>query len=124
MEKILSQNDLNPTPAAHRSGARDIRRQHGARIFTEGRWKAIDVDLLAAYSECVVIYLECQNAVETQGALVMGRNSGELVRNAALTPLNQSREAVLKLAKAVPLVDHRAAGKQADWDKFIKEMSS
>jgi phage terminase small subunit len=124
MEKILSQNDLNP-PRPLTAAAREIfDRQHGARIFTEGRWKAIDVDLLAAYSECVVIYLECQNAVETQGALVMGRNSGELVRNAALTPLNQSREAVLKLAKAVPLVDHRAAGKQADWDKFIKEMSS
>jgi hypothetical protein len=41
------------------------------------------------------------------------------VRNAALTPLNQSREVMLKLAKVVPLVDHRAAGEQADWDKFI-----
>ena len=43
-----------------------------------------------------------------------GRNtSRELVRNPLLTPLNQHREAMLKLAKAVPLVDAVASKDRA-----------
>lgn len=106
------------------SVSRGIFDQHAARIAAEGRWTAIDRDMLAAYAECVELYLACKEAIDREGVLVPGRNnSHELVRNAALTPLNQARDAMVKLAKAVPLVDSRAAAERAEWDKFIEEMS-
>jgi hypothetical protein len=54
---------------------------------------------------------------------VTGRNSGELVKNPALPSLAQTREAMMRLAKAVPLVDRRAAAEISDFDKFLKDMS-
>jgi hypothetical protein len=78
---------------------------------------------IAAYAECTVTYLALQAVVELQGVLVTGRNSGELVKNPALPSLAQTREAMMRLAKAVPLVDHRAAAEISDFDRFLKEMS-
>jgi hypothetical protein len=78
---------------------------------------------IAAYAECTVTYLAFQAAIELQGVLVTGRNSCELVKNPALPSLAQTREAMMRLAKAVPLVDHRAAAEISDFDRFLKEMS-
>lgn len=114
--------DLSPprelVPAAHIEWE-----TQAARIESEGRWKAIDRDMLAAYCETTAIYLECLRAVEQQGVLVSGRTAVELVRNPACTVLHQTREAMMRLARQVPLVDRASAAESAEWDKFLESVS-
>ncbi|OBH28059.1 hypothetical protein A5692_23515 [Mycobacterium sp. E342] len=106
------------------SVAREIFDRHAKRISAEGRWGAVDHDMLAAYAEACEIYLACKEAVDEYGVLIPGRTtSSERVKNPALVPLNQAREAMRRLALTVPLVDHKAAGERADWDRFLEEIS-
>ncbi|EIU15265.1 phage terminase, small subunit [Mycobacteroides abscessus 5S-0422] len=77
------------------------------RIYGEGRWASIDVELLAVFAEALALYVECKHAVESHGVLVQGRTERELVRNPALTPMSQTRADLIRLAKAIPLAVHK-----------------
>lgn len=50
-------------------------------------------------------YLGCMEQVDEHGILVQRRTERELVRNPALTPMNQARDALPKLARAVLLTN-------------------
>ena len=92
--------------------------RHAARIHGEGRYGQIDHDQLASYCECVEMYLQCKAAIDEHGVLVQGRTQHELVRNPALTPLNQARDALIRLARSVPLVNPKFDHEGTEIDKF------
>jgi phage terminase small subunit len=114
-------SDLEP-PRPLSIMARQMFDRHAARIHSEGRFKYVDHDQLCSYCECVELYLECKRAIDEHGVLVQGRTEKELVRNPALTPLNQARVALPVLAKAVPLVDPKPDRDGADIDAYIDEL--
>src|ERR1700722_2951969 len=116
----MSDNDLSP-PRRLASPAHQIWDSHARRIDAEGRWGQVDHDTLAAYCETTAMYLECLRAVEEQGVLVSGRTAGQLVKNPVSTVLHQTRDAMLRLARAVPLVDRKAAVEHAEFLRFLEE---
>jgi P27 family predicted phage terminase small subunit len=92
------------------------------RIHGEGRLQQIDHDLLAVFCETSELYLQCKAAIDEHGVLVRGRTAHELVRNPALTPLSQARADLIRLAKAVPLVDYKADPEGAAVDRLLAEL--
>jgi len=92
------------------------------RIRSEGRLHAIDHTLLATFCQTLDLYLQCLEEIRTHGVLVRGRTEKELVRSPALTPLNQARDAMIKLARAVPLVNPRPDLAGVEIDKFLEEI--
>ena len=77
---------------------------------------------LCTYAETVEVYLRCKSDIDNHGVLVQGRTKKELVRNPALTPLNQARTAIILLAKAVPLANPNADLAGASVDAYIDSM--
>ena len=55
--------------------------------------------------------------------MVQGRTERELVRNPALTPLNQARAHLLLLAPRIPLVDPKHDRDGAELDHFLEEIA-
>jgi phage terminase small subunit len=102
--------------------ARQMFDRHAVRIHAEGRWKYVDHDQLCSYVECVELYLKCKEAVDAYGVLVQGRTESELVRNPALTPLNQARVALPVLARAVPLVNPKVDTDGIGIDHLLEEL--
>jgi phage terminase small subunit len=101
--------------------ALEIHRRHAARIKAEGRWDAIDRDALTTYAATLATYRELQAAVDDAGVLVSGRN-GELVKNPVLAPLTATRDSLLRLSRAVPLVDSAAALESARFDRWADSL--
>jgi phage terminase small subunit len=114
-------SDLEP-PRSLSILARQIFDRHRDRIVAEGRWSYVDADQLCSYAECVELYLKCKEVIDTHGVLVRGRTEHELVRNPALTPLNQARQALVVLARAVPLVNPRPDFDGIEVDRFLEEI--
>ena len=75
-------------------------------IFAAGRWQLISHDLLAQFCQTLVMAQECLAAILQDGVLVAGSRTGrEKIRHPLLTPLSQSQSMLVKLARAIPLVD-------------------
>jgi P27 family predicted phage terminase small subunit len=106
--------ELKPT-------ALEVWRRHAERIKSEGRWDAIDRDALTTYAATLATYRELQDAVDAAGVLVSGRN-GELVKNPVLSPLTATRDSLLRLSRAVPLVDSAAALESARFDRWADSL--
>lgn len=102
--------------------ARQVWDRNARRINSEGRWQTIDHELLAVFCETLEIYLRCRDDVNTHGVLVQGRTERELVRNPALTPLNQARGHLLLLAPRIPLAHRDADVSGIALDSWIKEI--
>jgi P27 family predicted phage terminase small subunit len=102
--------------------ARQVWDRNAERIHSEGRWQTIDQELLAVFCETLEMYLRCRDEVNTHGVLVQGRTEHELVRNPALTPLNQARGHLLLLAPRIPLTNPDADVSGAALDSWLKEM--
>jgi P27 family predicted phage terminase small subunit len=113
--------DFDP-PRPLSIAARAIWDRHAKRIHGEGRWQVVDHDMLATYAETAELYLRCKSEVDTHGVLVRGRTTDELVRNPALTPLNQARADVIRLARAVPLANRNADVASSSVDFLIDEL--
>lgn len=96
--------------------------RHVARIEREGRIGHVDHDLLAVFCETIAIYVECKTSIEEHGVLVRGRTEHELVRNPALTPLSQARADLVRIAKAIPLVDSRVDVDAAAVDALLADL--
>jgi P27 family predicted phage terminase small subunit len=103
--------------------ARTVWDRQADRIYNEGRWQQVDQDQLATYAETVEVYLRCKSEIDKHGVLVEGRTARELVRNPALTPLAQSRADLIRLSKAVPLVDYKADPEGAAVDLLLAELA-
>jgi P27 family predicted phage terminase small subunit len=112
-------DDLEP-PRPLSIVARQMFDRHAARIQGEGRWRQVDVDQLATYCETAELYLKCKASIDEHGVLVRGRTESELVRNPALTPLNQARGALVDLARAVPLVNPKPDSSGIEIDKLLE----
>jgi P27 family predicted phage terminase small subunit len=97
------------------------------RIYKEGRWPAISQEMLGVFCQTLHLYLECLEQIDRHGVLVEGRTPRELVRNPALTPMNQSRAALVHLARSVPLInahhDHSGAAVDAYIDSLLADGS-
>jgi P27 family predicted phage terminase small subunit len=92
------------------------------RIYKEGRWPAISQEMLAVFCQTLGLYLECMEQIDLYGVLVEGRTPRELVRNPALTPMNQSRAALVHLARSVPLLNAQHDQNGAAIDAYIDQM--
>ncbi len=78
--------------------------------------------MLACYCETLELYERCKSEVDYYGVLVEGRTPRERVRNPALTPLNQARADLIRLARAVPLANGKLDSDGASVDAFIDEL--
>lgn len=115
------QDDLEP-PRPLSLIARQVWDRNVERIHSEGRLATVDHELLAVFCETLELYLRCRDDVNTHGVLVPGRTERELVRNPALTPLNQARGHLLLLAPRIPLTDPDADVSGVALDSWFKEM--
>jgi phage terminase small subunit len=92
-------------------------------IHTQGRWGLISPDLLANFCQVLALSQECMNAILADGVLVSGsRSDRDKVRHPLLTPLSQSQAMLVKLARAIPLVDPKPDKDGAAIDAFIDAM--
>lgn len=107
--------DLLP-PRPLRAAAKKIWKRNAERIHSEGRWSMVDHELLAVWSETLALYLQFTVDVEKFGTLVQGRSQQEQVRNPSLMGLAQARADLVRLSKAVPLVDPNTG----DADEFAE----
>jgi P27 family predicted phage terminase small subunit len=92
------------------------------RIYKEGRWPAISQEMLGVFCQTLGLYLQCMQEIDTHGVLVEGRTTRELVRNPALTPMNQARAALVHLARSVPLLNAQHDHNGAVIDAYIDQM--
>jgi P27 family predicted phage terminase small subunit len=102
--------------------ARQAWDRNAERIHAEGRWQTIDFELLALFCETLEFYLRCRDEINEHGILVRGRTERELVRNPALTPMNQARDHLLLLAPRIPLANRDADVSAVALDSWLKEM--
>jgi P27 family predicted phage terminase small subunit len=108
-------------PMSLKPAALEIWSRHAERIKAEGRLGAVDHDALMVYSETLATYRELQAAIEEAGVLVSGR-AGELVKNPCLSALTATRDSLLRLSRAVPLVDSAAALESARFDRWVDSL--
>jgi phage terminase small subunit len=109
--------DLEP-PSPLPPAARAVWDRHVKRITEEGRLSCVDLDALAVYAQTFAMFEELQATVNESGVLITGR-AGDLVRNAALSPLASARDALLRLSRGVPLFDADAARELAKFERFL-----
>jgi phage terminase small subunit len=95
---------------------------HAERIHAEGRWPVADHDLLCLYAETIELYLRFKQDVADFGTLVQGRTMQERVRNPSLMGLAQARTDLIRLAKAIPLVDPAPDREGIEVDNFLEEI--
>ena len=95
---------------------------HTDRIRAEGRIKHIDLTLLAVFCQTLDVYRDCLEQIKSYGVLVQGRTERELVRSPALTPLNQARDALVKLSRAIPLTNPKPDTEGEEIDSFLEEL--
>lgn len=90
------------------------------KLHHEGRWSVIDHELLALFCETREYYDRCKAEIDKHGVLIPGRNTrGELVRNPSLTPLNQFRQDLIRMAKAIPLADPKPSETGREIDQLL-----
>jgi phage terminase small subunit len=111
---------IPPRPLTLR--ARQTFDRHAERIHAEGRMSVIDQDMLCLYAETLDLYEQFKTDVETHGTLVPARAAQESVRNPSLMGLAQARTDLIRLAKAVPLVDPKPDKDGAAVDSWIDDM--
>lgn len=76
--------------------------------------------MLALYCETFELYQRAKQEVDDHGVLVRGRTAKERVRNPALTPMNQFRQDLIRLAKAIPLVNPKPDQACIEIDSFLE----
>jgi phage terminase small subunit len=84
--------------------ARQVWDRIAERIWREGRWSSVDLELLAVFAETLELYLKLQDDVITYGTLVQGRSLQERVRNPSLMGLAQARADLARYARQIPLM--------------------
>jgi phage terminase small subunit len=97
---------------------------HAGRIHSEGRWSTVDQDMLALYADTMELYFRFKADLDEHGTLVVGRSAQERVRNPSLMGLAQARTDLIRLAKAVPLVDPKPDRDGIETDRFLEEILS
>ena len=60
--------------------------------------------------------------IDEHGTLVPGRSAQERVRNPSLMGLAQARTDMIRLAKAIPLVDPKPRQDGIEVDRFLEEI--
>ena len=120
--KMESKMDFEPpfplTLPARRHWDRLAKETHG-----QGRWNCISKDLLGNFCQMLALSQECMDAILADGVLVAGaRSDREKVRHPLLTPLSQSQATLIKLARAIPLVNPAPDKDGAAVDAFIDDM--
>jgi phage terminase small subunit len=118
---LVKDNDKPDPPMELNAAALAVWNRHAELITAQGRWTAINHDALALYARTLATADELQKAVDDAGVLISGRGGG-LVRNPCLGPLAASRADLLRLARAVPLVDREAALATAKFDRWMDSL--
>lgn len=78
-------------------------------IYAAGRWPVISEDLLAQFCQTLALSQELLNGIIQDGVLVGGaRSDREKVRHPLFTPWSQMQTMLVKLARAIPLVDPKS----------------
>lgn len=102
--------------------ARQVWDRHITRIHSEGRYQAIDHDQLCTYAETLDLYLRFKKDIDDYGTLVQGRSLQEKIRNPSLMGLAQARADLIRLARAVPLVNPHTDITGIETDHFLEEI--
>jgi phage terminase small subunit len=102
--------------------ARQTWDRHAERIHSEGRWGVVDHDQLCTYCETVELYLRFKRDIDEHGTLVQGRTLQEQVRNPSLMGLANARGDLIRLARAVPLVNPKPNQDGIEVDQFLEEI--
>lgn len=92
--------------------------RHAERLYREGRWAAVDTELLAVFAETLVLYQAFWKDIEEHGTLTPGRDGG-LVKNPSLTGLHTSRADLIRLSRAVPLFTHKG---DVDGGEYVEQL--
>jgi phage terminase small subunit len=95
--------------------------RHAERIHDDGRWKLVDLDVLALYAETLALYEQLRDDIAEQGTTVPARAAAERVRHPSLMGLAQCRSDLLRMAKAVPLTDPQPDQLGLDVDRLLAE---
>jgi hypothetical protein len=90
-------------------------------ITAQGRWSSISHDLLANFCQVLALSQELMNAIIGDGVLVPGARNGERnkVRHPLLTPWSQTQATLIRLGKAIPLVDPKGTNDGNVIDAYI-----
>lgn len=96
--------------------------RHAERIHAEGRWTAVDHDLLAVYCQTLEMYLRLKQDIDDHGTLVQGRTLQDKVRNPSMMGMANARADLIRLSKAVPLVNPKFDADGVEIDKFLEEI--
>lgn len=99
-------------------------RKHWDRLSREihgqGRWDIISHDLLANFCQTLQLAQECLKAILADGVVVAGsRSERDRVRHPLWTPYSQCQQALIRLARTIPLVDPKADTSGVAIDSFI-----
>jgi phage terminase small subunit len=105
--------DLSP-PRPLSLPARQAFDRQAKRIYGEGRWNAVDLELLCVWSETLELYIQFRDDVATHGTLVQGRSQQEFVKNPSLVGLAQTRADLARYARQIPLMPKREDPHAAD----------
>jgi phage terminase small subunit len=116
-----SLNDTFAPPRPLCPAALAVFERHVARIYREGRWAAIDTELLAVFAESLTLYQAFWQDVENLGTLIAGRDGG-MVKNPSLSGLHTVRADLIRLSRAIPLFTHKADNDGAYVDRLLQEV--
>jgi phage terminase small subunit len=114
-------NDTFAPPRPLCASALAVNERHAARIYREGRWGAIDTELLAIFAESLVLYQAFWADIEKDGTVIPGRDGG-VVKHPSLTGLNSTRGDLIRLSRAIPLVAGKPDTEGANVDRFLADL--
>jgi len=102
-------------------------RRHWDRLAKEihgqGRWPTVSQDMLATFSQTLVLAQEGMQQILADGVLVSGaRTEREKLRHPLLTPLSQLQSMLVKLARSIPLSFAGADTDGAAVDRLIDSL--
>lgn len=112
------------TPPFALSDAAGAHFQRIARqLYDAGRWASVAQDLVAVYAESLASFVECTRVIAAEGLMVDGRNRGAgTVRHPLLSPLNQTRQALVYLAKSIPLATNPHVERDHEFERWMQEI--
>lgn len=92
------------------------------QLYDAGRWASVAQDLVAAYADTLATFVECSRVIAAEGLMVDGRNRGAgTVRHPLLSPLNQTRQALVYLAKTIPLATSPHVERDHEFEEWMRE---
>lgn len=93
-------------------------------LHEQGRLNTVSHDLLASFCSLLQLSQECLAAILADGVVVAGsRSDRDQVRHPLWTPYSQCQSNLIRLARAIPLVDPKTKPGDGSLDAWLKAMT-